>query len=367
MTVRDLMERHRAGVPLERMAIVHGGADPYPRLVHEALEQAGHPQQRCRGATAVGHHGRPHPARGAGPARPRLAPRGRAGLDLRRPDPLRRRRRARPPPGIVISRRGRGHLRPRHVGVAPGRPRHRPRDEARRLRRPPTATRCPSGAASAPSRDLERTLALAEFVTRLADRPLPRRRPHHLGWLGPLGRPLPARPPRRPPRLAGRRRAGPHRGPERAERPGRPRRPRPRPGLGDVPPRPGGRARHTGAPHLTLRRGRAGRAASTPWSASTSTWSIVLGMIEGVFPARPRDDALLPDAERARRRRRAAAAGRPGHRRPAHLPGRTGLGPPAGAVVRPRRPAPRPGPATIAMAAPLAQRHRRWPPAPLQP
>ena len=58
VAVRDLMAHHDSGVPLERMALVHGGADPYPRLVHEALEQAAIPNNgagvRPLSATLVG-------------------------------------------------------------------------------------------------------------------------------------------------------------------------------------------------------------------------------------------------------------------------------------------------------------------------
>ena len=58
VAVRGLMQRQLDGVPLERMAIVHGGADPYPRLVHEALERAGIPNNgagvRPLAATLVG-------------------------------------------------------------------------------------------------------------------------------------------------------------------------------------------------------------------------------------------------------------------------------------------------------------------------
>ena len=58
VALRDLMQRHLDGVPLERMAIVHGGADPYPRLAHEALEQSGIPNNgagvRPLSATMVG-------------------------------------------------------------------------------------------------------------------------------------------------------------------------------------------------------------------------------------------------------------------------------------------------------------------------
>lgn len=38
--LRYLMTRNRAGVPLERMAVAHGGNSPYPRLLHDALQRA---------------------------------------------------------------------------------------------------------------------------------------------------------------------------------------------------------------------------------------------------------------------------------------------------------------------------------------
>jgi RecB family exonuclease len=41
--LRSVMTRNEDGVPLERMAIVHGGRAPYPRLIHESLEAAGIP------------------------------------------------------------------------------------------------------------------------------------------------------------------------------------------------------------------------------------------------------------------------------------------------------------------------------------
>ena len=43
LAVRRLMAANAAGTPLERMAVVHGGATPYPRLVHDTLEAAGVP------------------------------------------------------------------------------------------------------------------------------------------------------------------------------------------------------------------------------------------------------------------------------------------------------------------------------------
>jgi RecB family exonuclease len=43
LAVRHLSQRAADGVALERMALVHGGVDPYPRIVHEALAQAGLP------------------------------------------------------------------------------------------------------------------------------------------------------------------------------------------------------------------------------------------------------------------------------------------------------------------------------------
>ena len=43
LVVRRLMAANSAGTPLERMAVVHAGAAPYPRLVHDTLEAAGIP------------------------------------------------------------------------------------------------------------------------------------------------------------------------------------------------------------------------------------------------------------------------------------------------------------------------------------
>lgn len=43
VAVRHLMARHAAGVPLERLALAHGGNPPYPRLLHDTLDQAGIP------------------------------------------------------------------------------------------------------------------------------------------------------------------------------------------------------------------------------------------------------------------------------------------------------------------------------------
>ena len=58
LAVRGVMQRLRDGVPLERMAVVHGGADPYPRLVHESFLLAGIPTNsagvRPLSATMVG-------------------------------------------------------------------------------------------------------------------------------------------------------------------------------------------------------------------------------------------------------------------------------------------------------------------------
>jgi RecB family exonuclease len=58
LTLRALMQRHRDGVALERIAVVHGGAEPYPRLLHEAFELAGIPTNgsgvRTLAATMVG-------------------------------------------------------------------------------------------------------------------------------------------------------------------------------------------------------------------------------------------------------------------------------------------------------------------------
>ena len=41
--LRMAMTAHRDGLPLDRMAIAHGGQDPYPRLLAEALTEAGIP------------------------------------------------------------------------------------------------------------------------------------------------------------------------------------------------------------------------------------------------------------------------------------------------------------------------------------
>lgn len=43
MALRHLMRRHAEGTPLERMALLHGGTAPYPRLVHDAARLAGLP------------------------------------------------------------------------------------------------------------------------------------------------------------------------------------------------------------------------------------------------------------------------------------------------------------------------------------
>ena len=40
LALREVMDRHRRGTPLERMALVYGGGEPYARLVRETLEQA---------------------------------------------------------------------------------------------------------------------------------------------------------------------------------------------------------------------------------------------------------------------------------------------------------------------------------------
>ena len=67
---------------------------------------------------------------------------------------------------------------------------------------------------------------------------------------------------------------------------------------------------------------------------------VVLGPGRGSFPATVRDDSLLPDHERAARRRRARAAGR-ARRAPAPpAPRRAGRRPPPAALRAPRRPAP---------------------------
>lgn len=43
MALRHLMRRHAEGTALERMAILHGGAAPYPRLIHDMAALAGLP------------------------------------------------------------------------------------------------------------------------------------------------------------------------------------------------------------------------------------------------------------------------------------------------------------------------------------
>jgi ATP-dependent helicase/nuclease subunit B len=58
LAVRGVMDHHRAGIPLERMAVVHGGLDPYPRILHESFAQAGIPTNgpgvRALSATVAG-------------------------------------------------------------------------------------------------------------------------------------------------------------------------------------------------------------------------------------------------------------------------------------------------------------------------
>ena len=58
LTLRGVMQRLHDGVPLERMAVVHGGTDPYPRLLHESFTSAGIPLNgagvRPLSATMVG-------------------------------------------------------------------------------------------------------------------------------------------------------------------------------------------------------------------------------------------------------------------------------------------------------------------------
>jgi ATP-dependent helicase/nuclease subunit B len=43
LALRGVMQRNRDGVALERIAVVHGGAEPYPRLLHESFALAGIP------------------------------------------------------------------------------------------------------------------------------------------------------------------------------------------------------------------------------------------------------------------------------------------------------------------------------------
>ncbi len=58
LALRGVTQRNRDGTPLERMAVVHGGADPYPRLLHESFALAGIPTNgpgvRPLGATMAG-------------------------------------------------------------------------------------------------------------------------------------------------------------------------------------------------------------------------------------------------------------------------------------------------------------------------
>jgi ATP-dependent helicase/nuclease subunit B len=58
VAVRDLMSRASSGTPLERMALVHGGQAPYPRLIRETLTQSDIPLNgrgvRTLASTAAG-------------------------------------------------------------------------------------------------------------------------------------------------------------------------------------------------------------------------------------------------------------------------------------------------------------------------
>jgi ATP-dependent helicase/nuclease subunit B len=58
LALRGVMQRQRDGIPLERMSVVHGGTDPYPRLLHESFSLAGIPTNgpgvRPLSATMVG-------------------------------------------------------------------------------------------------------------------------------------------------------------------------------------------------------------------------------------------------------------------------------------------------------------------------
>jgi ATP-dependent helicase/nuclease subunit B len=58
LAVRGVMDHQRRGVPLARMAVVHGGVDPYPRVLHESFDLAGIPVNgpgvRPLSATMVG-------------------------------------------------------------------------------------------------------------------------------------------------------------------------------------------------------------------------------------------------------------------------------------------------------------------------
>ena len=74
--VRLVVDAVRDGVPLERMAVLYGAPEPYARLVHEQLDRRRHPAQRRRGAHARRQRARPWAARPARAPRPRLpAPR----------------------------------------------------------------------------------------------------------------------------------------------------------------------------------------------------------------------------------------------------------------------------------------------------
>ena len=54
MIVRGVVDAMRAGVPLERMAVLHGTAEPYARLVHEHLDAAGIPHNGAAVRTLAG-------------------------------------------------------------------------------------------------------------------------------------------------------------------------------------------------------------------------------------------------------------------------------------------------------------------------
>ncbi len=86
----------------------------------------------------------------------------------------------------------------------------------------------------------------------------------------------------------------------------------------------------------------------------------VCGMTEGTFPARVRDDSLLPDVDRRVTERRAGVARGTGRRRPPHAAGRARVvRRPARAAVPARRPAPHDRPHAVAVPARLRGGTRR--------
>ena len=71
--VRLVMGWLREGVPLGRVALFYGTADPYARLLHEQLSAAGL-AQRCAGSRHRRHASRPHPKGPLGPLRSGFPP-----------------------------------------------------------------------------------------------------------------------------------------------------------------------------------------------------------------------------------------------------------------------------------------------------